>query len=81
MVTNIFIVAIIIWVAIVVMITLSAKVQTFLQATLLPPLATSLMLFACYACVNGPEMVRSGDFSFFVPSLIFPEDKVAGACL
>jgi hypothetical protein len=64
MVTDAFIVAIIICFTIAIIITLFAKVQMFLQVTLLPTLPTSLMLIACYTYVKGPEMARSVDFSF-----------------
>jgi len=66
MVTNAFIVAVIIGVTIAVIITLPAKAQMFLHFTLLPPLPNSLMLIACYANVKGPEMTRCVAFSFFV---------------
>jgi hypothetical protein len=81
MVTNGFIIDItrIIWVTIAAMITSFAKVQMSLQLTLLPTLPTSLMLISCYAYVNGPDMARSADFSYFVLSIIFPETKVARA--
>jgi hypothetical protein len=80
MVTNVFIVVLLIWVTVAVIVTLFAKAQMFLQLTLLPPLPTSLMLIACYAYVNEPEMARLADFSFFVLSLIFPEGKAAWSC-
>jgi len=66
MVTNVFIVAVIIRVTIAVMITLFVKAQMFLHFILLPPLPNSLMLIACYVYANGPEMNRSVAFSFFV---------------
>jgi len=66
MVTNVFIVAIIIRVTIAVMFTLFVKAQMFLQLTLLLALPTPLMLIDCYAYVNGPEMFLSVAFSFFV---------------